>query len=133
METQLININYLAVIIAAVIYYALWVLWYSSMLFWDIWKKIIPMDEVYMKDTWKNMTMMFISSLVMAFLLAIILPYNASLWFTLFLGLIIWILIGFVDYSSVIFEKRSITIYWISTFYNIIGIILMALIIWLFR
>ena len=133
MWTQLMSINYLAVILAAVVYYALWALWYSDFLFWKIWKMIVPMNKDDMKDAGKAMTIMWILSLLSAFFLAILIPYDASLWFSLFLWLVIWIVAGLVDYQWVNFEKRNSTTYWIGAFYNVAGFILMALVIWLFR
>ncbi|MDD9954471.1 MAG: DUF1761 domain-containing protein [Candidatus Woesearchaeota archaeon] len=67
-------VNYLAVVVAAVVSMVVGGLWYSPVLFGNMWMKLSGIDKKKMKQLQKKAVrgyvLMFVSSFVMAFVLA---------------------------------------------------------------
>ena len=137
MNTEFLNdINWLAVLVAAIAYWLLGALWYSKVLFakkWLGYTKINPDDP----EAKKGMGLMFGGSLVMMVLTSIGLAILISrleltaCWMSgLKLGAITGLLFGTTAISiSYLYEKRPSGLYLINCGYTVLGNIIAAIII----
>ncbi len=137
MNTEFLNqINWIAVLVAGIAYFALGALWYSKLLFskkWLEYTKIDPKDP----DASKGMGVMFGGSLLMMVLtslgLAILvnrMDLNASCLSGVKLGTITGLLFGGTAISiSYFYEKRPLGLYLINCGYTLAGNIIAATII----
>jgi hypothetical protein len=123
---ELSNINFLALLIAAVASFALGAIWYSPLLFSKIWQKAVGLTEDDLKNT--NMALIFGSSfvliLLMNFGLAIILQGHASREITACSGALYGLLIGlfFVGTSigiNMLYQRKSFKLWAIDAGYQI--------------
>ena len=129
-------INWLAVLVAGIAYWALGALWYSKVLFankWLLYTKINPNDP----DAKKGMGIMFGGSLVLMVLTATglsILVHRMDItacWMSgLKLGAITGLLFGSTAISvSYLYEKRPWGLYLINCGYTLVGNIIAAIIV----
>lgn len=120
------EINLFAVFIVTLFTFFLGDLWYSKILFANLFIKNISLKEDELK---KGGTLIFVYEFIAAFitnyvLASIILLSDASsFWRGFQLGIILWI--GFVvmtHLSTVTFEKRNFTLFLLQIFYRLIAI-----------
>jgi hypothetical protein len=132
---MIVAVNYLAVLVAAVVAMVIGGLWYSPMLFAKPWMKLRGMDHASlagMKMPMSSLTVEFILTLVMAFVIA-----EFSAWVgatSLVAGLVLglWIWIGFVAItlaSLSIWEGRAWELFFINAGVRLVNILVMAAII----
>lgn len=130
----------MAIVLAAIANMVLGYVWYGP-LFGKKWMKLsgIKMDTASQKGMGKSYTIMFIGSLVMAWVLAHALIFgNTYLHITgvsggLMAGFFNWL--GFVapiTLSSVLWEKKSWSLWMINSGYYLIGLMLMGAVISIF-
>jgi hypothetical protein len=130
------NVNLWAVLIAALVNYVIGALWYSPLLFGKIWMKLMnftneDMEKAKEKGMSKSYFIAFISSLVMAFVLAQFLQYtNAS---TISAGFMtaLWLWLGFITtvlISGVLWESKPWALYLINISHYLVGLGVMSLI-----
>lgn len=130
MDLHDLNINYLAVIVAAIVNIVLGILWYSPIAFGEMWAKEHHISLSSMKKpTPEQHLKSVIISLIMAFVFAILLS-----WLNIHtpvegmkLGFLLWL--GFVAtclYSGVIWTKVSHTSFYITAGYRLVGLLLMG-------
>jgi hypothetical protein len=124
---ELANINFLALIVAAIASFALGAVWYSPVLFGKAWQKTLGFTEEYLGKS--NMALVFGSSFVLIFLmdfgLAIILQGHASRDVSAFSGFLYGLLIGifFVATSygiNMIYQRRSFLLWAIDSGYQVL-------------
>lgn len=128
--TDNVSINYLAILVAAVVFYLLGLLWYSPAMFGnccvkhDDWRenefKKVPLVWAYIGE--------FIISFIIANALAIfVVLFNLGLSGAIILALLIWI--GFVattHFSAVLWGRKTFGHYCIHVGFLLIGFILMG-------
>ncbi len=131
MQYLLWDINYVAIVIAAIVYYIFWALWYSPMMFWDLWMKISKTTMVDKKDANTAMVKMFITSLVSALILWIISSAQSTFWNIELVSLAIWLSIAVSNYTEVLFEKKALWLYWINVWFALIWYFLMWIVFYL--
>ena len=130
------DINWLAILVAGIAYWALGALWYSKVLFankWLAYTKINPNDP----DAKKGMGIMFGGSLVLMVLTATglsILVHRMDItacWMSgLKLGAITGLLFGTTAIAvSYLYEKRPWGLYLINCGYTVVGNIIAAIIV----
>lgn len=141
MSTQIFNhINWLAVIVAALAYFVLGAFWYSKSVFGHTWAKTINLD-LSNPDLKKGMgKMMLFSFLLMAVtctgLALLIVKVNFADEFTY--GIKIGLLTG-ICYASMavsinyVYEKKPLMLYLINNGYHVLGHIIAATILILWR
>jgi hypothetical protein len=132
MQNAFQNLNWLAIIVAAVSAFVLGSLWYSPLMFLDRWMKEIGIT----KDSTKNTNMgklfglAFLLSFVASFFLAMFIGANAGGAF----GALAGFMAGFgwvFTYMGIIylFESRTFAHFLINTMYSIVSLTIMGFII----
>lgn len=131
----LTTINLWAVLVAGVSSMFLGGLWYGP-LFGKLWMKLMGIDKKkmakMMKDCmpmWLSYLLMFIGSLIMALILALILDglRATTIVQSLVVSFLIWL--GFVmpiTLGSVLWEGKSFKLFFLNSAYNIINIFVVA-------
>ena len=133
-----VSVNYWTVLAAAVASIILGFLWYGP-LFGKQWlklmgfseKQIKQMKENSQKGMTKTYTVMVVSTLVTAYVLAHFVGYLQALSVGdgIVLGFLLWI--GFLATSqigSVLWEQKPVKLYMINTLYNLVNLCVMAVI-----
>ena len=128
-----VAINYVAVVVSALVLVALGALWYAPPVFGNVWMQLIGKkpEDLQKGSPSRAYAMMFISALVLSFALAHVLRWAGA---TTAVGgikvaLALWI--GFVlttSAGSFIFEGRPAALYWLNNGYYGVGMILIGLI-----
>lgn len=136
-----VSIDYWAVLVAAIAAMVLGGLWYSPLLFGKQWMKLMNIDPKRMAEMKKNPVMkkkvnrayalMFLGVLVTAFVLAHFVDYveattvaealQAGFW--LWLGFIVPVMLG-----GVLWEEKPWTLYLLNVSYQLVNMIVMAVI-----
>lgn len=136
----MIEVNYLAVLVAAVASMALGFLWYSPMLFGKRWMKLSGHSEESIKADQKKMGMLYgmttVGSLVMAYVLSHVMALSDAFYDygMLMTGLTtaFWMWFGFVapvQLSDMIFGHKKWGLYAINTGYQLASLLLMGVIV----
>ena len=137
---QVPAVNYLAVLVAAVLMFALGGLWYSPVLFARKWTALQGKTEEQMRAqaATANMPLMYVSafvcSLITAIVIAHILSHMASIMPTgavhgAFFGLMAWV--GFVAptaYATALFSGKPKQLWLIDSTYYLVSFMLAGLI-----
>jgi hypothetical protein len=128
------QINYLAVLLCAIIAMGIGALWYSNMLLGKIWIASLDKSEEELKKDFKPIKtyfVSFISQLVMAFILAMILSYTGASTPEEGIKIGFMAAIGFVATSMTInflFEGRTFQQFIVDAGYHFIVLLLNGLI-----
>lgn len=128
-----ITINYWAVLVAAVVNMVIGYLWYGPV-FGKIWVKLMgftpeKMEEMKKKPMGKSYAIMFVSSLVMAYVLAhFVVVWSVS---DIYGGLQVafWVWLGFIATvmtGSVLWEGKSWQLYILNVAYYLVSLSVMA-------
>ena len=136
-----ININFLAVLVAAVSSMLVGAFWYSPFFFGKKWMALMGFTDeseiARMKQgVGKKYVLTFFSALVTSYVLAQIINITKS--FTLGKGIQagFWLWLGFVattSLSSWLFEKRPAGLYLLNNFYHLVSFWVMGIILALWR
>jgi hypothetical protein len=132
-----LSINFWAVLVAAIIEMAIGALWYSQILFIKPWMRAIGKSEAELesmkKDAAGGYAGSMIAALVTAYILAHFVTYaqNFNQDYSAFGGLTgaFWAWLGFVvttALSSVLFERRAWTLYFINIGYYLVSFLAMG-------
>lgn len=121
------QINLLAVFIITIFTFILGGLWYSKILFGNLFIKHIGKSENELQQNSSGLFFLYelIATFITNYVLAsLILMMNTSdFWRGFQLGIIVWIgFIAMTQLSTVTFEKRNFTIYLIHIFYRLIAV-----------
>ncbi len=121
-------VNYLAVLVAAIVGMVVGFIWYSPKVFGKMWMKLSGVNPKDKPDK-INMVWAFISQLVMAYVLALFVQagnLNASLQ----TSLLIWLgFIGTITLGSVLWQGKSWKLWFLNNAHNVVSIMVMAAII----
>jgi hypothetical protein len=124
------SINYLAILVAGLSAFVLGSLWYSPLLFGDLWTKLAEIKKAKKdKYMWLRFLIYLIGQLVMAFVLAHILIFAAAVTYVEGLITAFWLWLGFIapiTIGGVLWEKKSISLFALNNAYNLIALGLMA-------
>ena len=129
-----ITINYLVVLISAVISFIIGGLWYSPILFGNAWMKSggfnqKDIEAAKKKGMGKLYLTGFIGTLLMAFVLAHFVQYLSAGTFIEGMQAGFWIWIGFIVpilIGSVLWESKPIKFYLINVLYHLVSLLIMA-------
>ena len=120
------RINYLAVIVAAVVHFIIGGLWYG-LIFANIFVDIVgreQLEKMAADSHWSQYLFAFISSLVLVYVLAHFVQFTGSKTAGSGLQTAFWLWLGFVattQISSVIFEQRKLGLYLLSIGYQLVA------------
>ncbi len=125
----IVDVNILAVIVAAIINMIIGMIWYSPFIFGKKWMKASGKKMKDMKGAGKAHVIMFIASIVAAYVLAYVVKYAGSTTIIdgALTGLIVWI--GFIATSTAaiyLFEGRPKALYFMYNGYQLISFIVMG-------
>ncbi len=129
-----IDINYWAVLVAAFASYVIGALWYSPLLFGKAWMELMGFTEKDMQDAKKKgmakkYGIMFVSTLVMSYVLAHVVDYTESTTVIAGAQAGFWIWLGFiapVSLGSVLWEGKSWTLWLINASYYLVVLLIMG-------
>lgn len=127
------TVNYLAVLIAAVINMAVGFVWYSPALFAKPWMKALGKSPEDLKGAATGPLYMIntVASLILAYVLAHFVKFSGATTALMGLQTGIWAWIGFVITILLpvyLFESRPIKLYFIYISYQLVSFILMGII-----
>ena len=131
-----VEINYLAVLAAAIVSMAIGMAWYSEFLFGSMWMKLMgftskDIEKGKKEGMGKLMLAAFVGSLVMSYILSLFIKYvQAS---TTLEGLEVgfWLWLGFLATSmlnSVLWEGKPTKLYLINVSHQLVSMLAMSLI-----
>ncbi|HLC98523.1 MAG TPA: DUF1761 domain-containing protein [Candidatus Nanoarchaeia archaeon] len=130
------GINYAAVLVAAAVSFAIGFLWYSEILFGNLWVKLSGIAKKDAKKAkkqgmWKSAVASLISYFVMAGVLSSIIVYiGKTPAVGAFIGVLSWL--GFIATTTlggVLWEGKSIKLYLFNNAYHLVSLVVMGLII----
>ena len=131
MSVPSVNINFVAVLVGAAVQMAIGMLWYSPILFGNLWMRLMgftdkDVTKAKKKEMIKSYIIMFISILVMTFLVAFFVSKIGVVDFVDggIVGFQIWI--GFIATTmlgSVLWEGKSWKLYLINTGHYLVVLI----------
>ncbi len=129
----MMDTNWVAVIISAVIAMALGTFWYSPAGFGKQWMKLTGISRKKMNGSKTNMPMIYgvqaVASIITAYVLSNIISFAGAM--DIMSGAIVgfWVWLGFVAtimISSVLYEGKSLNLYWINASYQLVTLVLMG-------
>lgn len=136
----MVNVNYIVVLLAAIVSMVIGFLWYSPMLFAKPWMKEMGLTDKSMKEGQKKMGPLYALSLVGSFVMAYVLYHIATMGAYFFghsgidIGLqsAFWSWLGFimpVQMTEVIFGGKSWKLFLLNTGYQLASVLGMGLVI----
>lgn len=135
-----VGVNYLAVLISAIAIMVVGALWYSPLLFGNLWIKLMgytkkDMSKAKNKGMTKEYIIAFVASLVTACVLATLIKSLAITTFLPAMQLACWVWLGFVVttlVNSVLWEGRSWKVFLINIGHYFVALHIAAwiLVIW---
>lgn len=130
------NVNYLAVVVAALIYYAGGALWYSPLLFGKSWMVVVGLTEekikAQQKDAWKSYLTALIGALIISYGIARLEMYMNVDSFSGGLQTGFWTWLCFVVTTAAtnnVFAGRPFKLLLIDAGYHLYGFLVMGVII----
>ena len=129
-----VDINYVAVLVAAVASFVIGALWYSPMLFGKMWMKLSNVTDKEMKKAKekgmsKNFAFQFLGTLVMSYILAHFVYYTQAS--TVLEGMLtgFWIWLGFIAtvmLGIVLWEGKPWKLYFIKAAHELVALAVMG-------
>ncbi len=128
------SVNYLAVVVAAVVSFVIGMVWYSPHLFGKIWIKghgfnEIEIKEKHKKGMAKGLVGSIIAALIMGFVLAfsIKLTQATGLSEGLIVGFFLWLgLIATTALNKVLWEGKPVKLYLVDVLHYLVVILVMS-------
>ena len=128
------DINYIAVLVAAIAAFIVGMLWYSPVLFGSQWQKLMGFSEEELKKMKEksmapSMIIMMLSQLVMAFVLAHIIDVFGAFELTPALEVGFWLWLGFMatkNLGVVLWLGKSWNLYFLNAMYDLVTLLVMA-------
>ena len=133
-----VSINYVAVVVSALVLIVLGGVWYAPPVFGTLWMRLVGKkpEDLQKGALPQAYAMMFVSALVLSFALAHVMRWAgaATPLAGIKVALALWI--GFVlttSSGSFIFEGRPVALYWLNTGYYGVGMIITGIILALWK
>ena len=116
------SINYLAILIAAIVSMVIGALWYSPVLFGKLWMKLSGISEKQIQDAkkkgmTKSYALAFLGTLVMSYVLAHFVDYAEATTFASGMQTGFWIWLGFLVTTmlgTVLWEGKPVKLYFLN-------------------
>ena len=127
------EMNWWTVLVAGVVSMVLGIVWYSPFVFGKLWMKLAGQSEEECKKTASPaFALMFVWSLLMAFVLSQMVQYSGAITWLEGIEIAFWIWLGFVAPvmgASALFEGKPFTLYLIKVGYQLVNILAMSVIV----
>ncbi len=131
-----VDVNYVSVFIAAVVYMIIGALWYSPILFVNTWVKLSGFSEKEIelaktKGMGKTYFASFVAALIASYVLSLFIAISGATTIDEAIKIGFWTSLGFIAttrLTDVLFGKKPIKLYFIDTGYNFVGFVVMAII-----
>lgn len=128
-----VHINYVAVVVAALVSMILGAIWYAPPVFGNVWMQLIGKkpEDLQTGAMPQAYAMMFVAALVLSFVLAHVLRWANAMTAIGGVKVALTMWIGFVLTTSAggfIFEGRPVKLYWLVNGYQGVALVLMGLI-----
>lgn len=130
------NINFLAVLVAAVAYWILGALWYSPLLFSKPWARYVNFQEEWRNNMMMSMILSFIGFFITCFTVAVLVSHLVypDLVRSIKIAVIAGIGLTAVPiWINSLYSKRPIGLFLIDAGYHFLGIVIAAIIISLWQ
>ena len=133
--TMQVDINYLAVLVVAIVQFVLGALWYSPVLFAKPWMLAMGKTSEQIKEESQEQNMVltyslaFLTALIMAFVVAHVVNYSGATTIGTGIQAGFWMWLGFVvttNLAAVLFEGRRVGLYVINVGYALVGLLIMG-------
>ena len=129
-------VNIWAVLVSAIVAFAIGAIWYSPLMFADVWMKLVGLTKKDMAEGQKkgyahHYTVGFISQLAGAFTIAVVIAFvnPSTVWTGLAVGLLLWLgMIASSYVEAVLWEKKEWKHYFINTMYRLVTFLVISLI-----
>lgn len=134
-----VDINYWAVLVAALAHMAIGALWYSKLGFGRMWMAAMGKTEEQIHSEGspgRAMAIAAILALVIAYVLAHTVDFAGAMTAQMALKAGFWTWLGYVftfGLTTAIFESRSMKVFWIGTSYYLVSLLMMSLILVLWQ
>lgn len=137
-----VPVNYLAVLVAALVYYVIGALWYAPFFFGNRWMKHHE-NEVPVEPQQKH-TLCCIGSYAGEFIISLILAYVLALFIEISqageivegIAIALWVWIGFIattHFSAVLWGRKTVKSFFIHAGFMLLGLIAMGAVIMSFE
>lgn len=131
-----ISINSWAVLAAAIVNMVVGMIWYSPSVFGKVWMSCMGLTPQRMEELKKRgMGKIYVASFVTALLMSYVLAHFVKIWAVEDIGgafqLAFWSWLGFVatvSLGSVLWEGKSLKLYFLNVSYQLVSIFVMAVI-----
>ena len=131
---QIVEVNYVAVLVAAIASFVIGALWYSPMLFGKMWMKLSGVADKNMKKAKekgmnKNFAFQFLGSLIMAYVLAHFIQYTQSSTIAEGMQAGFWIWLGFIAtvmLGMVLWEGKPWKLYFVKAGHELVALAVMG-------
>ncbi|HVE81068.1 MAG TPA: DUF1761 domain-containing protein [Candidatus Dormibacteraeota bacterium] len=123
------DVNYVAVVVAAILNMAAGAAWYSRPAFGDAWAKAVGKKMEDMGGATTGYALTTIGSLIMAFVLAVFIDYTGAATFYQGAQTGLWAWLGFVlptMGANAVFEEKGRKLFAINAGYPLLALILMG-------
>ncbi len=128
-----VDVNLVAVLVAAVVSYVIGWIWFS-VLFGKAWTRLSgftgkKMEAMKKKGMAKSYLLMFVGTLVMSYVLAQFVDYAGAVTFGDGMTAGFWLWLGFiapVQLGMVLWGEKPWTLYFIDTFHNLVALLVMG-------
>lgn len=125
------DVNFAAIVVAAVVGFAIGWGWYSNFLFGKVWRREMGMPDggVSMKGMGKTLTLGFLATLIIAFVLENMIVATFASSTPAALVLAVWLWAGFmatIMLGTVLWEKKSWKLYGINAGHYLVVMLVMA-------
>lgn len=131
------SVNLLAVLVAAAAAFVVGSLWYSPLLFGNVWMKLAGIKKTKKKVPymWLRFLFYFVGILIMSFVLAHMLLFMAAT--TVVEGLLtgFWLWLGFIapiTLGGILWERKPIMLFVLNNAYNLVSLGILSTILILF-
>jgi hypothetical protein len=120
------KINYLAVIVAAVVHFIIGGLWYG-LIFANTFVEIVgraQLEQMVADSHWSQYVVAFVTSLLLVYVLAHFIQYTGSKTVAGGMQTAFWLWLGFAattQLSGVIFEQRKLGLYLLNIGYQLVA------------
>ena len=129
-----VSINYLAVLVSAIVSMVIGALWYSPILFGKLWMRLSGMSENKLKEVkakgmTKSYVIAFIVTLVMSYVLAHFVDYTEATTFALGMQTGFWIWLGFFATTMlgmVLWEGKSVKFYLLNIIHYLVVLLVIG-------